>query len=212
MESQNQVCLKRAILTSFWDSPPLHHPPRPPIPLITIYTVVPPLEISYLRLSRICKIDLLAGVVGTTYRQWGVPSLPPPPLIAVFAFFSAVWLSNIGLFYGCICCLLLCFPAGLLPLSCKFQLALPAVQVCFACGLLCLCWLFAMALWSVRSVFVCDLLWRWLWLLWTLADKSISQYSERPVLTLFGLDVCAVRSCSALLSGRCWFRAVLIQP
>ena len=76
-----------------------------------------------------------------------------------------------------ICSLLLCFPAGLLPLSCKFQLALPAVQVCFACGLLCLCWLFAVALWSVRSVFVCGLLWRWLWLLWTLADKSIGQYS-----------------------------------
>ena len=38
-----------------------------------------------------------------------------------------------------ICSLLLCFPAGLLPLSYKFQLALPAVQVCFACGLLCLC-------------------------------------------------------------------------
>jgi hypothetical protein len=25
------------------------------------------------------KIGLLAGVVGTTYRQWGVPPPPPPP-------------------------------------------------------------------------------------------------------------------------------------
>jgi len=73
------------------------------------------------------------------------------------------------------------------------QLSLPAVQVCFACSLLCLCWLFAVALWSVRSVFVCGLLWRWLWLLcghWLI--NHIGQYSERPVLTLFGLDVCAV--------------------
>jgi len=65
----------------------------------------------------------------------------------------------------------------------------------------------------VCFVFAGCLLWRWLWfwlwLLWTLADKSIGQYSEHPVLTLFGLDVCAVRSCSALLSGRWWFRAVL---
>jgi len=94
-----------------------------------------------------------------------------------------------------ICGLLLCFPVGLLPLSYKFQLALPAVQVCFACGLLCLCWLFAVALWSVRSVFVCGLLWRRLWLLcghWLI--NHIGQYSERPVLTLFGLDVCAVLS------------------
>jgi hypothetical protein len=76
--------------------------------------------------------------------------------------------------------LLLCFPIGFDRLFCKIQLALPAVQVCFACGLLCLCWLFAVALWSVRSIFVCGLLWRWLWLLWTLADKSY-----RPVQLTF---------------------------
>ncbi len=98
--------------------------------------------------------------------------------------------------------------AGLLPLSYKFQLALPAVQVCFACGLLCLCWLFAVALWSVRSVFVCGLLWLWLWLLWTLADKSIGQYSERPVLT--SVQCGLVRRCCPDGVGSMLF--VLIQP
>jgi len=79
------------------------------------------------------------------------------------------------------------FHLGFLCLFRKIQLALPAVQVCFACGLLCLCWLFAVALWSVRSIFVCGLLWRWLWLLWTLADKSY-----RPVQLTSGLN--SVRS------------------
>jgi hypothetical protein len=72
------------------------------------------------------------------------------------------------------------------------------VKSLFACGLGLLCWLFAVALWSVRSVFVCGLLWRWLWLLWTLADKSY-----RPVQRTSGVRmVCPHAVCLSRTSTR----------
>ncbi len=155
------------------------------------------------------KIGLLAGVVGTTYRQWGGASLPPPPLIAVFAFFSVVRSLSIGLFYGCICCLLLCFPqvypsfsASFNWLCLRFRSALLVVCSVFAGCFPWLCGLFAPSLSAVCCGAGSGCSGHWL-------INHIGQYSERPGLTLFGLDVCAVWSCSALLSGRCWFRAVL---
>ena len=45
----------------------------------------PPWGVAYLWGINL-KIGLLAGVVGTTYRQWGVPPCPYPPINGVFRF------------------------------------------------------------------------------------------------------------------------------
>jgi len=89
----------------------------------------------------------------------------------------------------------------------RFRSALLVVCSVFAGCLPWLCGLFAPSLSAVCCGAGSGCSGHWL-------INHIGQYSERPVLTLFGLDVCldvcAVRSCSALLSGRCWcwFRAV----